>query len=203
LSHVLNTPGTFTVYGCSLHVNPKLNLQWQIPFFVQTFIPAIAIGLSFFIYESPRWLCMSMKDDKAIAALSKIRGLPDTNPYVNAEYMEMSLQIAHERAEYGPPVLSSILRETFLVRSNLRRVQLTIMAYILAQLSGANAITNYLPTIFGLIGVSSSEVQIFSTGFYGVSKLVFCIVASLFFVDAVGRRKSLLIGITIQMLCHT
>jgi hypothetical protein len=27
--------------------------------------------------------------------------------------------------------------------------------------------------------------------------------ASLFFVDVIGRRKSLMIGITIQMLCHT
>jgi hypothetical protein len=117
--------------------------------------------------------------------------------------MAMSTQISHEVAEFGEPTLSSTLRETFLIRSNLRRVQLTVVAFILAQMSGAKAITNYLPTIFGLVGVSNSDVQIFSSGFYGMDKLICCIFASLFFVDAVGRRKSLLIGITIQMLCHT
>ena len=35
---------------------------------------------------------------------------------------------------------------------------------------------------------------------YGVSKLVFGIMTSFFFVDALGRRKSLFIGITFQMI---
>ena len=155
------------------------------------------------MYESPRWLCMTSQNEKALASLSKIRGLPASSPFINAEFMDMSSQSAQELAEYGSPTLISTVRETFLVRSNLRRVQLTCMAYILAQMSGANAVTNYLPTIFGLIGVSNSNTQIFSTGFYAISKLIFCIIASLFFVDAIGRRKSLLIGITTQMLCHT
>jgi hypothetical protein len=39
----------------------------------------------------------------------------------------------------------SLFGETFCVRSILRRVQLTVFAYILAQFSGANSVTNYLP----------------------------------------------------------
>ncbi|CZR52335.1 uncharacterized protein PAC_02212 [Phialocephala subalpina] len=50
--------GTFVCYGCTLHIDPESNLQWQIPFFVQTFVPAIALFGSFFIYESSRWLCI-------------------------------------------------------------------------------------------------------------------------------------------------
>jgi hypothetical protein len=78
---------------------------------------------------------------------------------------------------------------------------LTIIAYILAQMSGANAITNYLPTIFGLVGIQGTGVKIYSSGLYGLAKLVCCLSASLVFVDVVGRRKSLLCGITIQMIC--
>ncbi|KAF6830407.1 MFS quinate transporter [Colletotrichum plurivorum] len=96
----------------------------------------------------------------------------------------------------------AIMKEKFTVRSNLRRVQLTIIAYILAQFSGANSITNLLPTVLGLIGVQGSDVKVYSTGLYAVAKLVCCVIASLVFVDVVGRRKSLMIGITIQAMCH-
>jgi len=89
------------------------------------------------------------------------------------------------------------------VKSNLRRVQLTIIIYILAQMSGANAITNYLPTIFGMIGVTNSNVKVYSTGLYTIAKLVCCVAASLFFIDLVGRRKSLMIGVSVQIICHS
>lgn len=76
------------------------------------------------------------------------------------------------------------------------------MAYLLAQMSGANAVLNYLPTIFALIGVKGTGVQLEYSGLYTMDKLICCIFASLFIVDAFGRRKSLLTGITVQMLCH-
>ncbi|KAJ4237560.1 hypothetical protein NW757_013261 [Fusarium falciforme] len=99
--------------------------------------------------------------------------------------------------------LRGLPAETFLVRSNFRRVQLTVIAYILAQFSGANSVTNYLPTVFGLIGVTGRNTKIYSSGLYAVAKLVCTIAASLFFVDMMGRRKSLLIGVTVQMFCHS
>ena len=77
---------------------------------------------------------------------------------------------------------------------------MTAIAYILAQFSGTNAITNYLPTIFGLIGVKGTGAKIW---LYGVAKLVCCVAASLVFVDVLGRRISLLTGITIQTIYHT
>lgn len=115
----------------------------------------------------------------------------------------MRSQILHEREEYGEPTFMSMVRETFLKKSNLRRLQMIIMAYLLAQMSGANAVLNYLPTIFALIGVKGTGIQLEFSGLYTMDKLVCCIFASLFIVDAFGRRKSLLTGITIQMLCHT
>lgn len=42
--------------------------------------------------------------------------------------------------------------------------------------------------------------QIMLTGVYGLSITLFCIIASFFFVDALGRRMSLFIGITLQMI---
>ncbi|KAL4991880.1 general substrate transporter [Aspergillus falconensis] len=189
--------GVFTVYGCSRHVSDTSDLQNQIPWFVQTFVPAISIALSFFAVESPRWLLLQNRQKEALDNLERLRGLPVSHGYAAEEYNGMTAQVEQTDSSY-----LAVVRDTFLIRSNLRRVQLTIIAYILAQMSGANSITNYLPTIYGLIGITGSGVKVYSTGLYALAKVVCCIAASLVLVDVVGRRKSMMIGVTIQAICH-
>ena len=194
--------GVFVVYGCNRNISPEKDLQWQTPFFVQVITATTIAALSLFADESPRWLCLRGRTEEAFLTLARIRGFDPDEPYLVAEFDSINTPIQRELSEYGKPSLGATLRETFLVRSNLRRVQLTIIAYILAQMSGANSVTNYLPTIFGYIGVKGSDAKIYSSGFYALAKLVCCIIASLFLVDAIGRRKSLFVGITIQMFSH-
>ncbi|CAI6087026.1 unnamed protein product [Clonostachys chloroleuca] len=51
------------------------------------------------------------------------------------------------------------------------------------------------------VGLGGDETRsIFLRGMYGVSKLGFTLIASFFFVELLGRRKSLFIGITAQLL---
>lgn len=191
--------GIFTVYGCSIHVSGRRSLQYQVPWFVQTFIPAISCIMSFFTVESPRWLLLQNRRQAALTSLERLRGLPVLDTYLQEEYRDMTSNIEdHESTSY-----IRIIRETFLVRSNLRRVQLTIIAYILAQMSGATSITNYLPTIFGLVGIQGSGVKVYISGLYAVAKLVCCIAASLILVDLAGRRRSLMLGVSIQIICHS
>ncbi|GMF67335.1 unnamed protein product [Aspergillus oryzae] len=195
--------GVFTVYGCSIHISPAKNLQYQIPWFTQTFAPSISIILSFFAVESPRWIILSNKRQSALASLLRLRGLPANHPYVDAEYNEMVRQVEEEDTSLGPTSSLKVVKETFFIRSNLRRVQLSLVAYILAQMSGANSVTNYLPTIFGMVGIKGSGVKVYTTGLYAITKLIFCVAASLCFVDVLGRRKSLMTGIIIQIICHS
>jgi sugar porter (SP) family MFS transporter len=195
--------GVFIVYGCSINVAPTTALQYQVPWFAQTFAPTLSIILSFWAEESPRWLLLDHEHDKSLAALVRLRGLPADAEFVATEFNSMAYHIEDRNAGLGNNSSMQIIRETFLVKSNLRRVQLTIIMYILSQMSGANAITNYLPTIFGMIGVTDSRVKVYSTGLYTVAKLVCCVAASLFFIDLAGRRKSLMLGISVQILCHS
>lgn len=82
-------------------------------------------------------------------------------------------------------------------------VQLTIVAYTLAQISGTNSITNYLPTISGLLGIQGSGVRVYISGLYAVAKLVCCIAASLILVGLAGPRGSLMLGVSIQIIYHS
>jgi dipeptide/tripeptide permease len=42
----------------------------------------------------------------------------------------------------------------------------------------------------------------FLSGMYGVSKFFFILIATFFFIDALGRRKSLFVGAGLQMVTH-
>ncbi|CAI0649119.1 unnamed protein product [Colletotrichum noveboracense] len=54
-----------------------------------------------------------------------------------------------------------------------------------------------------IIGVEGGVGNtLFLSGMYGFSKLMFSLISSFFLIDLLGRRKSLSIGITCQMLSH-
>ncbi|KAL4934925.1 hypothetical protein BDV06DRAFT_234930 [Aspergillus oleicola] len=183
----------FTVYGCFVNMASS-TLQWQVPFFAPALFMALAIVASFFIYESPRWLFLTGRDEEATETLVLLRGLPLDSPRVQAELSDI-------RSSIG---LKAVLKETFLVQSNLRRTQQAFLSYALAQLSGANSITTYLVPVLGMVGIQGdSAYSLFVTGMYSMAKFFFTVIASFFLVDAIGRRNSLFLGITIQMLSDT
>ena len=189
----------FCVYGVYLHI-PASRLQYQVVFFSPCiFMFVVNIG-SFLACESPRWLVLVGRREEAMKSLVRLRGMPTNHPRVRGEIHDIETSIEKSRMESGDSILG-VMRETFLVPSNLRRVQQTLVSYALAQLSGANSVTSYFVPILTLMGVGGGTTRnLFLTGMYGMSKLFFSLIASFFFIDALGRRKSLFVGITLQML---
>lgn len=102
--------GVFTVYGSSVHISPTKHLQYQVPWFVQTFVPAISILLSFLIVESPRWLLMQNKREKALAALYRLRELSPSHPYLESEDGEILAWIEDEDSTGAALALSGSSR---------------------------------------------------------------------------------------------
>jgi uncharacterized membrane protein (GlpM family) len=122
---------------------------------------------------------------------------------VASEFNEIKNQIQGERDKFGGGQggLKSVLKETFLVRANLRRVGQACISYALAQLSGANSVTSYLVPILTMIGAGgTTDRNMFLTGMYSMAKFFYTLMASFLFIDAFGRRKSLFLGIIIQMI---
>ncbi|KAK7718914.1 hypothetical protein SLS57_006025 [Botryosphaeria dothidea] len=198
------TVSCFVVYASFLHLAAG-TLQYQVVWFVPCIVVALIIAASFFVmYESPRWLMLRGREDEALQTLVALRGLPAAHPRVASEMADIRAQIAKEHARYGDAAGSGmkvVLRETFLVPANLRRVQQSCLCYILAQLSGANSVTSYLVPILAMLGQGgSTDRAMFLTGMYSMAKFFYTLVASFFFVDALGRRKSLFVGIAVQML---
>lgn len=194
----------FCVYGALTTVAVS-RLQYQLVWFSPCVFVAMCIVASFFLCESPRWLFLVGRHEKAINTLVELRGLPVDHPRVVAEIEEIQDSIAKENSKFGDGSSGtgfwSIAKETFTVQANLRRVQQSLASYALAQLSGANSVTSYLVPILSLMGLGGDTSRnLFLSGMYSMAKFFFTLLASFFFIDALGRRKSLFTGISIQMI---
>ncbi|OGE56398.1 hypothetical protein PENARI_c003G12430 [Penicillium arizonense] len=188
----------FANYGCELNLGDKTHNRWLVPTSLHIMFAGIIFLLSFVQYESPRYLVKRGQLDKAISNLSRIRGLPADDDYVMREIT--AIQTSHDaemEATMGSGPIG-VLKETFLVPSNLYRVYLTFMAQLLSQWSGAGSITVYAPDLFKLLGVTGKNESLLVTAVFGIVKLVAAILCALFLVDVIGRKRALLLGITLQ-----
>lgn len=194
----------FTANFCTLGIYLRVTasrLQYQIVFFAPCIFMAFCVVGSFFVCESPRWLMIAERPEEASRLLSKLRGLPLDHPRVQGELHDIEASIQLAGGSDKKPTLFELARETFTKRSNLRRVQQTLMSYALAQLSGANSITSYFVPYMNIISPGGDTTRdIFLSGMYGFSKFWFSLIASFVFIDALGRRNSLFIGAFLQMV---
>lgn len=198
---VASVCAVFCVYGVHLHI-PESRLQYQVVWFAPCAFFVVLIVGSFFLCESPRWLWLLGRKDEAVSTMVKLRGLSADHPRVQRELLEIQQSIEQESAEFSNSSSHTVrvLKETFTVPQNLRRVQQAIVSYALAQLSGANSITSYYVPVLKLLGQAGDTTHsFFLSGMYSFSKLGFTTIASFFFVDALGRRGSLFTGAFLQM----
>ncbi|CAG8250926.1 unnamed protein product [Penicillium salamii] len=190
----------FANYGAELNLGDNTHNRWLVPTSIHIMFAGIIFILSFVQYESPRYLVKRGQHEKAIENLSKIRGLHPEHEYIVNEFT--AIQATHEaelEATRGSGPLG-VLKEAFCVPSNLYRVYLTFMAQILSQWSGAGSITVYAPDLFKLLGITGNNESLLVSAIFGIVKLVAAIACTLFLVDVIGRKRALLIGITLQAL---
>ncbi|KAH2157649.1 hypothetical protein KXW33_006701 [Aspergillus fumigatus] len=190
----------FTNYGCQVNLGDNTHKRWEVPTSLHIIFAGLIFLLSFLQYESPRFLIKKGKYEHAIRNLARVRHLPEDHEYVVQEItaIEQSHQ-AELEATMGAGWLG-IVKETFFIPKNLYRIYLTVMSQILSQWSGAGSITLYAPDLFKLLGITGSNESLLVTGVFGIVKLVAAITCALFLVDVIGRKRSLLIGITLQAI---
>lgn len=194
-----STSAAFCVLGVYENM-PGISLQYQVVWFAPCVFMFLCIIASFFTSESPRWLMLVDRHEEAGKVLVNLRKLPMDHPLIQRELQGIQNSIFEEKSlnESG---FIGIMKEAFLIPSNLRRVQQSVVTYGLAQLSGANSVTSYFIPILTLIGIGGDTTRnIFLSGMYTFAKLGFAVITSFFFVDALGRRMSLFVGTTLQMV---
>ncbi len=147
---------------------------WRLMFLSESFVAATFGILLFFVPETPRYLALNHKDDKALGILSKINGLEKAKAIL-AEIKET----VHEKVEnvltYGWKVLI-----------------IGILLSVFQQAVGINVVLYYAPTIFKGLGFGN-DAAMWQTVIMGIVNIIFTLVA-IFTVDKFGRKPLLIIG---------
>ncbi|KAF7190523.1 putative quinate permease [Pseudocercospora fuligena] len=201
------TSSTLTTYGIQLHMAPS-RLQYQLALFVPCIFMFLLSIFSFWLPESPRWLMLAGAHDEAVTALLRLRRLPASHPRIQQEIQAIweTIESETELSRNGARSfagIKAVAKETFTVRSNVYRLQQALILYVLPQLSGGNSVTNYFIPLTKILGIQHNPTHgIFLSGMYALSKLFFTLIASFILIDGLGRRGSLFLGTTMQMICN-
>lgn len=178
----------------------KADTVQLVPTSLHIMFAGVIFLLSFLQFESPRYLIKKGQIDKAVNNLSHLCHLPSDHEYVVGQID--SIRRAHEiemEALTGTGFIS-VIKETFLVPANLYRIYVSFMCQILSQWTGAGSITVYASDLFHLLGVTGSNTNLLITAVFGIVKFIAAILCALFLVDVIGRKRSLLLGITVQAI---
>ncbi|KAF2724162.1 MFS quinate transporter-like protein [Polychaeton citri CBS 116435] len=190
----------FASWGSNLHISSSTNLQWVVPNLMHIYFAAIIFALSFGAVESPRWLVKVGKNEKAVENLSKLRHLPQDHWFVQSEVMDIQDQLNREREATMGTRWWGALKELVMLPANRYRIMLSIFSQLLGQWSGANSITIYAAQYFAMVGVSGQSEKLFSTVVFGIVKFASSLICALFLIDYIGRKRSLMSGITLQFV---
>jgi SP family xylose:H+ symportor-like MFS transporter len=148
---------------------------WRWMFFSETLPGLLFFILLFFVPESPRWLVMQNKENKAIAILTKISG-KKIGEQVLAEIKETVSGIGS----------SKLFAFGYLI------IIVGVLLSIFQQFVGINVVLYYAPEIFKNMG-SNTDISLLQTVIVGVINLTFTILA-IYTVDRFGRKPLQIIG---------
>ncbi|ELU42434.1 sugar (and other) transporter domain-containing protein [Rhizoctonia solani AG-1 IA] len=159
-------------FGISEHVSFG-SKQWHIPVAVQLIPGGLLLVASVSLRETPRWLYRKGQLNDAIVNLSWIRNLPADHPYIQQEMEGIRAQFQREMQENGTGGFMTKLKE--LTKPGIR---------------------NRLGVGMCIMMCQNLTVQ----GIYGVVKMVATLIALVWLVDRVGRRKPLIAGAVVGAL---
>ena len=181
---VIDVNGNMAVAG-SLWTNMWNSEMWRGMLGSETLPALLFFFIIFFIPESPKWLIVNGKTEKASAVLSKI--------YATKEEVKEEIEVTN----------SSLKVETKGKWSDLLKPGILVAVIagsaiaILGQFMGVNAVLYYGPKIFADAGFDN---PMFSTVLVGVVNFVTTILA-VFIIDKVGRKQLIYWGVSGMILC--
>ncbi|KAK3699501.1 hypothetical protein LTR37_016458 [Vermiconidia calcicola] len=189
----------FANYGAELHLADS-PARWLVPTSVHLMFGVIILLSTIFAVESPRHYVQVGKRQNALETMAKLRNMTPTDPYVIGEIAAIEASFNEEKEASAGIGWKGMAKEIFTIPRNSYRLALTNFAQLMACWSGGSAITVYAPDLFAIVGVDGTEQALLSTAIFGVVKLVASVICAFFLIDALGRKRSLVIGITLQTI---
>ncbi|MDR3491695.1 MAG: sugar porter family MFS transporter [Gammaproteobacteria bacterium] len=168
---------------CSYLINyafTNIDGSWRWMFAIGL-LPAVALSIGMiFLPESPRWLITQNLTEKAIKILKHLRNSDNVSHEIQEIQHSLNVKQANFREIFAPWIRPVLL--------------LGVMLGFIQQVTGINTIIYYAPTIFELAGFPDASSSILATVGIGLVN-VLATVFAVFYLDKLGRRPLLLIGL--------
>ena len=114
-------------------------------------IPLIPVGMafiaSFFLSDTPRYLASKNRSDEALAVLARLRGSDTEDHGLSEEYDEIQEQIRLKEKNLAGVKITTIIKEIATTPTYRKRFLLAAAMQTIAQWSGGNGITYYIPQV--------------------------------------------------------
>lgn len=157
-----------------------VEIGWRRMFLSEGFPAGLFFLLVFLVPETPRYLVMKGKADKALGILTRING-------------------AEEGARVLDEIKSNIVeKKEKLLSYGIGVIIIGVMLSFFQQAIGINVVLYYAPRIFESLG-ASGDASMMQTIVMGIVNIIFTLVA-IFTVDKFGRKPLLIIGSTGMMI---
>ena len=134
--------------------------------------------------ESPRWLMVRGKEDKARAVVARYHAAEN----IDAEIEEIRDSIESSRSKAKTPF------HVFLNVGVLKLLAIGLIVAVAQQITGINAVYFYAQTIFELAGAGTNAAFAQATAI-GIVNIIFTLLAILA-IDFLGRKPLMIIGLT-------
>ena len=157
-----------------------VEIGWRRMFLSEAFPAGLFFLLVFLVPETPRYLVMKGKADKALGILTRINGAEE-GTRVLAEIKSNIVEKKEKLLSYGIGVII-----------------IGVMLSFFQQAIGINVVLYYAPRIFESLG-ASGDASMMQTIVMGIVNIIFTLVA-IFTVDKFGRKPLLIIGSTGMMI---
>ncbi|OCF31073.1 solute carrier family 2 [Kwoniella heveanensis BCC8398] len=193
--------GYWVNYISILHIPSTSHWQWRFPILFQLYPGLILLLVLPFMPESPRWMVLRGNEGGALKALCRIRRLPEDHPYLLAEYNEIASSVNAEVEIVHSTSWVGLYQELKTDRTLLRRFILVLIVQLGFNFSGGNSITYYQTSILSTINVTTTDGAYLFSGIYGLMKVLAVLIYAFFCSERFGRRKMVLIGAAVNILC--
>ncbi|KAI9501726.1 general substrate transporter, partial [Coemansia spiralis] len=168
---------------------------WRVLFSLTSFFCLLSVILLHFCVESPKWLAMQSKSDKAQIALQRLRQGADVTDEFK-QVIEATQRGTGLDANYTASVADVVLGKT---PENLRhQLLVAVMIMFFQQASGISAVSFYSTTLFNTISTPTGKVDVSKPTFSQILSAVLILVATVVNIIAVvvanylGRRTLML-----------
>ena len=172
-----SNPVIKAIEGVNQILNPEAaawttEIGWRLMFVSEAVPAGVFALLVLFVPETPRYLAMSGKDDKALQVLSRINGLAQAK-VILSQIKATAEEKTEKLFTYGWMVIF-----------------IGIMLSVFQQAVGINAVLYFAPRIFETMGMGNPMVQ---TVIMGIINILFTLLA-VFTVEKWGRKPLLISG---------